>query len=209
MTRKDLREARRIQLLKATISSICYNGFAKTTLSGVAKAAKLPPSLLRFYFRSKKELLVETLRHMALVYEASWRETVQRATTPMGRLLAMIEADFNPMISDREGAIVWYGFWRESMWRPEFFHVCEKLSKAYFEQAWAAMRQLAEEGGYDDIDPVATAHAFNAMINGLWMEIMVNPNGCDVDLARRACRDFLARAFPKESSAATALSTAA
>jgi len=115
MTRKDLREARCIQLFEATIGSIAYNGFAKTTLNGVAS----------------------------------------------------------------------------------------------FEQAWVAMRQLAEEGGYDDIDPVATAHAFNAMIDGLWLEIMVNPNGCNADLARRACRDFLARAFPKESSAATALSAAA
>jgi AcrR family transcriptional regulator len=144
MTRKDLREARRIQLFEATTGSIAYNGFAKTTLNGVAKAGRLSPSLLRLFFRSMKEFLVETLRHMALVYEASWRETVQRATTPMGRLLATIEADFNPMISDREGAIVWYG-----------------------------------------------------------------PNGCNADLARRACRDFLARVFSKESSAATALSIAA
>jgi TetR/AcrR family transcriptional regulator, transcriptional repressor of bet genes len=209
MTRKDLREARRIQLLEATISSIAYNGFAKTTLNGVAKAAKLPPSLLRFYFRNKKELLVETLRHMALEYEASWRERVYRQTTPVARLDAMVDADFDPIMADRDGAIVWYGFWRESQWRPELLHICEKLSNAYYEQTWTAMRQIAEEGGHRDIDPAELAHAFNALINGLWIEILTNPKACDVELAKRACRSFLARAFPKEFGAAKALSSAA
>jgi TetR/AcrR family transcriptional regulator, transcriptional repressor of bet genes len=209
MAQRDTRDARRLRLIEATISSIAYHGFVKTTRAGVAKAANLPLDLVYSYFPSKKELLVETLRHMALVYEASWLEKVRQATTPFGRLNAMVEADFDPMISDREGAIVWYGFWRESSWHPEFLHVCEKLSSAYFEQAWFAMRQIVEEGGYHDIDAVELAHAFNAMINGLWMEILINPKGCDVELARRACRGFLARAFPKESAAATALSSAA
>jgi TetR/AcrR family transcriptional repressor of bet genes len=209
MARRDTRDARRLRLIEATISSIAYHGFAKTTRASIAKAANLPFDLVCFYFPSKKILLAETLRHMALEYEASWREKVRRATTPFGRLNAMVDADFDPMISDREGAIVWYGFWRESSWHPEFLHICERLSNVYFEQAWIAMRQIAEEGGYHDIDTAELAHAFNAMINGLWMEILINPKGCDVELAKRACRGFLARAFPKESSAAMALSSAA
>jgi len=209
MARKDIADARRPQIIEATIDSIARQGFEKTTRAGVAKAAKLPLETVCLYFPTKKDLFVETLRHMALEYEASWRERVHRQPTPFARLNAMVEADFDPIMSDREGAIVWYGFWRESQWRPEILHICEKLSNAYFEQAWIAMRQIVEEGGYDDSDPVELAHAFNAMINGFWMEILINPKGCDVELAKRACRGFLARAFPKESAAATALSSAA
>jgi hypothetical protein len=40
MTRKDLREARCIQLFEATIGSIAYNGFAKTTLNLARRACR-------------------------------------------------------------------------------------------------------------------------------------------------------------------------
>ncbi|HEY7798151.1 MAG TPA: TetR family transcriptional regulator C-terminal domain-containing protein [Hyphomonadaceae bacterium] len=209
MARKQTDDARRVQLLEATIESISRQGFAKTTHAGIAKAAGIPVVVVREFFPTTRDLFVETLRHMALVYEASWRERVYRQTTPYARLSAMIEADFDPLMSDREGAIVWYGFWREAQWRPELRHVCEKLSRAYFEQSWTALRQLIEEGGYRDLDPVEMAHSFNAMINGLWIEILINPEGCDVALAKRTLSGFLARAFPREASAWMALSSAA
>ena len=209
MARREIADPRRQQILEATIASIARRGFERTTRASVAKELNLPLDLVSGYFASKKILLVETLRHMALEYEASWRERVYRQTTPIARLNAMIEADFDPIMSDRDGAIVWYGFWWQSQWRPELLHICEKLSNAYYEQAWTAMRQIAEEGGYRDIDPAELAHAFNAMINGLWIEILTNPKACDVELAKRACRSFLARAFAKEFGAAKALSSAA
>jgi len=209
MARKEIADPRRLQILEATILSIARRGFEKTTCAGVAKELNLSFDLVSHYFPSKKILLTETLRHMALEYEASWRQKVYRHSTPAARLDAMIDADFDIIMSDRDGAIVWYGFWCEAQWRPELLHICEKLSNAYYEQAWTAMRQLVEEGGYRDMDPAELAHALNAMINGLWLEILVNPNGCDVDLARRAARSFLARAFPKEFGAAKALSSAA
>jgi TetR/AcrR family transcriptional repressor of bet genes len=209
MARKEIADPRRLQILEATIQSLARCGFDKTTLAGVAKALNLSLDLVCHYFPNKRILLVETLRHMALEYEASWRQKVYRHATPAARLDAMIDADFDLIMSDRDGAIVWYGFWCEGQWRPELLHVCEKLSNAYYEQAWTAIRQLVEEGGYCDMDPAELAHAFNAMINGLWLEILVNPKACDVDLARRAARSFLACAFPKECGRTKALSSAA
>jgi TetR/AcrR family transcriptional regulator, transcriptional repressor of bet genes len=209
MARKEIADPRRLQILEATIMSIARRGFEKTTRATVAKELNLSLDVVSQFFPSKKILLIEALRHMALEYEASWRQRVYRHATPAARLDAMVDADFDPIMADREGAIVWYGFWREAQWRPELLHICEKLSNAYYEQAWTAMRQLVEEGGYSDVDPAEVAHAFNAMINGLWLEILINPKACDVELAKRAARSFLARAFPKEFGAAKALSSAA
>lgn len=209
MTRKVFRDARRARIIEVAILSIARRGFAKTTRSQVARDANLPLGLVRSYFPKPRDLFVESLRHMILAYESSWRERVCRQPTPYARLHAMVEADFDCLMSDRDEGIVWCAFWCEAQWRPEIMHICERLSQVYYEQVWAAMQQIIDEGGYGDLDAAELAHAFNAMLNGLWMEILVNPRGCEIELAKRACRSFLARAFPKESRAAMALSTAA
>jgi TetR/AcrR family transcriptional repressor of bet genes len=210
MGRKEIKDFRRLQLIEATVESIARHGFAKTTLADVAKAARLSQGIVNFYFRSKKALLVETLRHLAAEYETLWKERVRRAgPSPGARLMAMIEADFDPVYLSRKKVTVWYAFWGESRWRPEFLEICEKLSDAYFSQSRAAMQEILDHGGYRDLDATALARAFNAMIDGLWLDILVNPKGCDREIAIQTCRAFLARAFPGEFAApATAASAA-
>ena len=64
MARKDIKDVRRAQLIEATIDSIAKYGFARTTLADVARQAKLSQGIVSFYFESKEELLIATLRHM-------------------------------------------------------------------------------------------------------------------------------------------------
>src|SRR5438045_2087540 len=100
--RDHIKDARRVQLIEATIGSIARRGFAETTLADVAAGAKLSHGIVNFYFRSKDELLVETLRHLSAEYEAFWTAAVERAgPDPAAKLLAMVDADFDPAITSR------------------------------------------------------------------------------------------------------------
>jgi AcrR family transcriptional regulator len=106
MTRKDPKLERRKELILATISVIGEHGFERTTLARVAKAANASPAEMHHYFHDKKDLLAETLRSLVLKYEGCWREKVNRAAAPIEKLKAMVEADFDPMVTNRPGAIV-------------------------------------------------------------------------------------------------------
>jgi TetR/AcrR family transcriptional repressor of bet genes len=195
--REHIKDARRIQLIEATIASIARRGFAETTLADVADAAKLSRGIVNFYFRSKDELLVETLRHLAAEYEAFWTGALEQAgPDPAAKLLAMIEADFDPVITSRKNVTVWYAFWGESRWRPEFLRICSRLSQSYYEHTREMCRQLAVAGGYDQTDPGAVARGLNAMIDGLWLDLLINPSALDRAEAKRVCRVYLAAAFP-------------
>jgi AcrR family transcriptional regulator len=79
MARNDIKETRRVQLIEATIDSIAKRGFAKTTLADVAREAKLSQGIVNFYFKSKKALLIATLRHMVDEYESFATAAMRRA----------------------------------------------------------------------------------------------------------------------------------
>jgi len=208
MPRKDPKLERRKELILAAVSTIAEHGFDRLTMARVAKAAKVSPAELREYFRDKKELLAETLRALALKYEGIWRDKVHRAAAPIEKLKAMIEADFDPMVSNRSGGIVWYGFWREAQWRPECQQICLNLSNAYFEQARAIIQQIADQGRHRSMDVPGLTRGFNAMIDGLWLDHLINPESCTQEVANRTCHAFLAVAFPLEYAASN-LSSAA
>ncbi|MFM9842779.1 MAG: TetR family transcriptional regulator C-terminal domain-containing protein [Dongiaceae bacterium] len=187
-----------MELIQAAVDTMAVHGFERLTMARVAKAAKVSPAELRDYFHDRKDLLAETLRTLALKYEGCWRDKVHRAAAPIEKLKAMIEADFDPMVFNRAGGTVWYGFWREAQWRPECRQICLRLSNAYFEQARAIVQEIADQGRHRNMDVPGLTRAFNAMIDGLWMDYLINPESCTQETANRTCHAFLAVAFPLE-----------
>ena len=133
MGRLDVKESRRTQLIEATIDSLARHGFAEFTLAQVAKSARLSQGIVNFYFRSKEALLIETLKFMAAEYEQFWTAALRKAgPRPADKLAAIIAADFDPVMTSRKKVTVWYAFWGEARWRPEYLKICQSLSESYF-----------------------------------------------------------------------------
>lgn len=208
MDRIDIKDIRRTQLIKATIESIEMRGFARTTLAHVAEHAHLSHGIVNFYFKSKDDLLIATLRQMVNEYEAFSMSAVERAgPSPVARLSALIDADFDPAIVDRRKVTVWYAFWGETRWREDFQALCSTWSAAYFERVRGLVRDLIELGGYR-IDSGAVARGLVAMLDGLWLDILLNVESSP-DQARQCCRLYLAGLFPREFEQNTESASAA
>ncbi len=210
MGRLESKESRRVQLIEATIDSLAKRGFAEFTLAHVAQAAGLSQGIVNFYFRSKEALLVETLKFMTAEYEQFWTNAVRRAgSRPADRLTAMIAADFDPVMASRKKVTVWYAFWGEARWRPEYLKICQGLSEGYFAQTQSLCREIVESGGYGDVDPDTVARGLNAMIDGLWLDILTSPTAVDRKEAKRTCLGLLAAVFPREFAGHVAAARAA
>jgi TetR/AcrR family transcriptional repressor of bet genes len=207
--RAHIKDARRVQLIEATIASIAKRGFADTTLAHVADKAGLSRGIVNFYFKSKEELLTETLRYMAGEYEAFWTAAAERAgPDPAARLLATVDADFDPAITSRKRVTVWYAFWGEARWRPEYARICSRLSDLYFVQTRDTCQAVIEAGGYRDVDAASVARALNGMIDGMWLDMLINPAGLTRAEAKRVCRRYLATVFPRTFAAEPAADAA-
>jgi TetR/AcrR family transcriptional regulator, transcriptional repressor of bet genes len=199
MGRLEVKESRRTQLIEATIDSLARHGFAEFTLSQVAKAARLSQGIVNFYFRSKEALLIETLKYMAAEYERFWTAALRKAgPRPADKLAAIIAADFDPVMASRKKVTVWYAFWGEARWRPEYLKICQSLSESYFAETRALCQEIVAAGGYNDIDPDWVARGLNAMIDGLWLDILTSPKAIDRKDAKRTCLALLGAVFPQE-----------
>ncbi len=197
--REGIKALRREQLIDATMRTIARHGFARTTMAQVAKAAGLSQGIVNFYFKTKEALLYETLEHLAEEYESLLQCAQDKAgPDPVAALDAMIETDLGPNACTPVKTAVWLAFWAESRGRPKYRQLCRTLAETYHRQVRDLCAELVERGGYDGLDVETIARNFNAMVDGLWVDLAIDPQTFDRERAKHACRAYFAGFFPAE-----------
>ena len=194
--RKQSKEVRRLQLIEATIDSLARRGYSETTMADVADGAGLSRGIVNFHFESKEKLLVATLQYMADEYSAHWRAALLKAgQEPASQLRALVAADFDRSICNKRKLAAWCAFWGEAKSRPTYQALCGARDEAYQSHFIELCRRLKDEGGYA-FDPVATALGMSAMLEGLWLRLMMGAENVTRESALDAALDCLASVFP-------------
>jgi TetR/AcrR family transcriptional repressor of bet genes len=172
--RKLSRDARRTQLIEATIETLGHRGYSRTTLTEVAREAGLSHGLVNFHFQSKEKLLEETLQYLAEEYRVNWTGALAAASgRPAEQLDAMIRADFNPAICTQGRLSAWCAFWGEAQSRPLYQAQCGSNDEEYKRTLEDICTRLVAEAGYD-VDPVLAARAIRVTSEGVWLDVMTS-----------------------------------
>lgn len=204
-TREEKREARRVQLMEATMLSLSKWGFSGTTLETVTKIADLSHGIVSFYFDSKEALYIDTLGYLAQEHYETWQSAMTEAgSDPASQLAAIVEADFAPSICSREKLSVWFLFWSQAKYRPNYLEVHSRHDKQRFLELSRLCTKLAELEGRFREDPIEIAAGLEALIDGLWLNLLLYPDGTGRIRARTNAIAYLARAFPKHFDLPTA-----
>lgn len=195
--RKASKETRRLQLIEATIDSLAKRGYSETTMADVADGAGLSRGIVNFHFESKDKLLVATLQHMAEEYASHWRAALDKADeAPAGQLLALVAADFDRSICNKRKLAAWCAFWGEAKSRPTYQALCGSRDEAYQDELARLCARLVEDADYD-VDPRMAAVALDALLEGLWLRLMMASSGLTRETAFEAARAALAVMFPR------------
>ena len=198
--RKASKETRRQQLIEATIDSLAKRGYSETTMADVADGAGLSRGIVNFHFESKDKLLVATLQYMADEYSAHWRASLQKAgSEPAKQLAALVASDFDRAICTKRKLGAWCAFWGEAKSRPTYQALCGARDEAYQNVFVDLCRRRKADGGYD-FDPHTTALGLSAMLEGLWLRLMMGTEEVTRETAHHAAVEYLASAFPKHFS---------
>ncbi|MEO1193505.1 MAG: TetR family transcriptional regulator C-terminal domain-containing protein [Pseudomonadota bacterium] len=196
------REKRRQQLIDATIDSISRVGFSGTTLERVTKGAKLSHGVVNFYFDSKEELYVQTLGYLAREhYEGWYGSMLQAGPKPADQLLAIIAADFDRTIASPKKLAVWYAFWGQAKYRPNYLKTHSSFDEERYAEILRLCAEITAEGDYPHGDVESIARGVEALVDGLWLSLLLYPKWSDRDRARGDVLTFLALAFPKHFEA--------
>ncbi len=201
--RKASKETRQLQLIEATIDSLAKRGYSETTMADVADGAGLSRGIVNFHFESKEKLLVATLQHMYEEYSAHWRAALRKAgDDPARRIEALVAADFDRSVCNRRKLAAWCAFWGEAKSRPTYQALCGARDEDYQNVIAGLCRALKADGGYD-FDSDRAALGISAMLEGLWLRLMMGTENVTRETAHEAARDYLASVFPKHFSRET------
>lgn len=196
--RETSKERRRLQLIRSTIDSIAKRGFADTTMADVAIGAGLSTGIVNFYFKNKDTLLFETLRFLADEYRIIWKRALDKARpTAIERLRALVLCDIDPIVCNRKKIATWYAFWGESKSRPTYLKICDSGDAEHFSVMQQLCTELVVDGQYTGLDADQVALGLEAITDGLWQDLLLDPKSFDRGRARRICETFLACVFPK------------
>lgn len=195
------RATRRRQLIEATIASIAELGFTDTTLATVTRRAGLSHGTINFHFNTKETLFAETLGFLAQEHYDHWCAAMKKAgPDPTKQLAAIVEVDFKRNICSPAKLAVWFAFWGQVKYRPAYLARHNRYDDQRLTELKRLCREIVEDGGYDHVDPASAARRIEALIDGLWLNLLLYPKTLGRTDARDDAFAFLAELFPKHFS---------
>ncbi|MER9921614.1 transcriptional regulator BetI [Mesorhizobium sp. M0048] len=195
--RKASKQTRQVQLIEATIDSLAKRGYSETTMADVADGAGLSRGIVNFHFESKEKLLVATLQYMHDEYSAHWRSALQRAgDDPARQLQALVAADFDRSICNKRKLAAWCAFWGEAKSRPKY-QALSSARDAVYQNIFIDLCAALKQNGFYAYEPQVMALALSAMLDGLWLHLMMGIEDATRETALQAANEFLSAAFPK------------
>jgi len=195
-SRKNQSEFRKRQLIEATMDCIDKLGLSQTTLARIAERAGISQGNVVFHFRSKDELLDQTLQYLTDEYRETWLSAVEAAPPDAySQLRALVAASFTARICNRRKISMWFAFWGESRSRPNYMRICGNNDKAYSDRVESLCSEI--EIHCTARLPAATAAlAIEGMIDGLWQNFLIGPPGFKRKQAVQAVFDLIDSIYP-------------
>ncbi len=191
------RDRRRQELINATINVVSAHGYSETTVSRVAKEAGLSLGLMHFYFDSKDHLFAETLRYLSDEYDQVWQIAVKKydGSAPR-RLVGMIYAFFDRQVFSHQRLAVWFAFWADAKLRDRFRADVINVERRYNREISRTVREIAVCEVMDLRQSHLVAISLLAMIDGFWLQFMIDPQSSTRNRAISSCLGFLHLMFP-------------
>lgn len=192
------KEARRQQLIEATIKCISKRGIGSTTLGDVAREAGLSQGIVNLHFESKDNLFNETLRYLAEEYKSLFEKTLEKSGPDAAdKLLALMELDLKPSVCDQKKIAVWFGFWGEVKAMPAYRKMCNEYDRGYDRVIERLSKEIIAEGKYDNINAKNIADVLSSLTNGLWLSCLMSPKNWDRHAALESVKGYLKSVFPQ------------
>ncbi len=193
------KEVRKQQLIDATSRSIAKNGLSGTTMATITREAELSMGIANLHFKSKDMLLSATLAHITDEYNSGQSGLLSSTeySSLADKLKALLDFNFSAKVTQKNKLAVWFAFWGEAKFRPTYKRICS-TSDAMAEKAIGDLfQQIIDEGRYKEADAELLAIGYTALLDGLWLDLLVTPRTVNREKARKVACHYLASAFPK------------
>jgi TetR/AcrR family transcriptional regulator, transcriptional repressor of bet genes len=196
---RDQPDVRKRKLIEAAAQCLAELGHAGTSVRAVAARANVSPGLVTHHFKGIDELIVATYAHVGGQVAAVLNQAIDDAKGGAeAKLRAFIDASFKAPVLDRDLLAVWLSFWSLVRRDPAVRKVHKQVYVDYRQRLEALIAAIAKERRFK-IDAHLAALALTAMLDGLWLELCLDPTTFSTTDALRIAHawvdDFVAGGF--------------
>lgn len=157
-------------------------------MSDVAAGAGMSVGIVNFHFDGKQALMAQTLSYLSDEYLDAWKRALADAPPdPVARIEALIHMNFDPVLCNPRRIAVWHAFFGEAGARPTYQALCQRFDDAYLSQ----LGELFEEAIGDARRARRAAMMMLALWDGMWQNLLLNPDGFDAAECESVCIAWL------------------
>jgi TetR/AcrR family transcriptional regulator, transcriptional repressor of bet genes len=191
MSRANVKDKRKAELIAAALESIAKRGLMETTITHISKGAGMSRGIINFYFTSKEMMLRETLKTLIDEYETEWQEALSRTSDDgRARVDALIAVHFSKKLCSARRLNVMSAFWGHAATQAAYRHQLEAADRKIETTFTAA---LAHALGASLEEATHAASQLHALIRGLWLNFMLNPRDTAREELARQAKSYVER----------------
>ncbi len=185
---EKIREETRAKILNTALELFAKKGYSNTSISEIAKSAKISKGLAYNYFESKQKLMEEVIQ-ILFVEIGSMFSILETTKDPFEKVQVMIDLMFD-WLEDKED------FWRlyaSLLMQAEIKETIEKISGNFLEEMFKEIEKIFHKMKIKN--PGAEAKMFGAILDGMGFHILFMGNSYPV----KTMRKFLKNKYSKEN----------
>ncbi len=176
---------RRREIFEAATRIVAEKGLHKATIREIADAAKVSTGTVQYYFKSKDNLLIETLTFVSERIQVRAHRAMTGKDSPEERLLAVMTALLPKGPERRRDWQVWFLAWSQATQsRSLRDQINTRMSS--WNQLVISILSDWPGGPHDDDALRQCARDLNAMLNGLSVDLVITGTNNDQAEIQRA-----------------------
>ncbi|MFA6010845.1 MAG: TetR/AcrR family transcriptional regulator [Desulfobacteraceae bacterium] len=138
MSRKIMKDQRRLEILEALHRRLLIKPFDKTSIKEIAAEAGMNHGMLHYYFKSKEDILLNYIEHVIETYKNMFRtwmgSTEVKTETPSGLLAMSLDFMARKITMNRDLSRIFIEIWEIANYNDK---VRQKLKTSYM--TWIGM----------------------------------------------------------------------
>jgi TetR/AcrR family transcriptional repressor of bet genes len=180
MPKVGVQPIRRRQLIDATISAIHRYGYGEATTARISAQAGMSSGIIAHYFGGKSELLAATMRSLLTDLRIEVVRRLQQAETPLERIEAVVNANFDETQCTPSMVSAWLAFWAQVPHDP----VLARLQRLYMSRLRSNLRDALRPLGLSEPEMDELAELLSSLIDGIWVRASLSDGALDIAAAR-------------------------
>jgi TetR/AcrR family fatty acid metabolism transcriptional regulator len=191
MSKADVANERKNQIINATIECISRYGYNNFSMQDVARIADVSKGIIHYYFLNKEDLMMAVLDRVAGDIESLLAEIMEQSPDPAERLKNLVQMCFGIVKNKREYYCINIDFWTQINQKET---VRQSIAKHYakFRNTTAAIiQQGIDSGVFKPGNANHYASVIIALVDGLSLQWLFDEGVFDYGGIEKSCEDII------------------